>query len=270
MKRLIIGKGHLGKFLSEKLDCFFNWKDPISDITSEVLEDMKPDQIINAAGKTDLVWCENNAAETIQSNIGAPVKLHKLCVKHNINLIHLSSGCVWDGPFREDGLPFQPTDPVTPACIYSWTKAACDALMLQNSNKNILILRPRQVYSPIRSQRNTLEKLIKYKSLLDTPNTMTSAETIAKTILKVSEDFPNGIIMNVFDIGISSPYKVAKMLAAAGLREEPSILSKTELDGWHKPKRVDTVLDDPFFTQLVSPPNIEDEMARNIAEFARN
>lgn len=266
---MIIGKGHLGKFLAEKL-CAYHWKDPIENIDSSVLEDEKPGIIINAAGKTDLVWCENNAAETIQANIIAPVKLHLLCVKHNINLIHLSSGCVWDGPYNEEGKPFQPTNPVTPACIYSWSKAACDSLMLHNSKNNILILRPRQVYSPVRSQRNTLEKLIKYKSLLDTPNTMTSAETIAKTILKAIENFPSGRIMNVFDVGVSSPFKVAKMLAAAGLREEPSLLSKSELDTWHKPKRVDAVLDDQFFIQLVSPPNIEDEMARNITEFARN
>ena len=56
----------------------------------------------------------------------------------------------------------------------------------------------------------------------------------------------------------------------AGLRAKPERLEKNDLDSWHKPKRVDVVLADPFFETLAEPPRVEDELRRNIALFALN
>ncbi len=270
MRKMVIGKGHLGQYMKEVwgIPQELHWTRNIAEITDEEIQKLHPDIIINAAGKTDLPWCENNAYETIQSNIVAPVKLYALCVKHKITFVHLSSGCVWDGPYNQNEKPFTPADPVTPACMYTWTKSACDALLLQNNPNYVIIIRPRQIYSPIKSQRNTLDKLIKYPKLLNTDNSMTSADTILKTIDKIISTNTRGLIMNVYDKGISSPYQVAVLLAEAGLRQKPEILSKSDLDQWHKPKRVDTVLYDAFFEDLVNPPTVNDELRRVISLYA--
>ncbi len=121
----------------------------MDDLTRDALEVIAPDAIINAAGKTDLAWCEANAREAIRSNLEAPVRLYQRILKleKSIRFIHFSSGCVWDGPYDPDGMPFTPDSPPTPACLYSWTKAAADAMLLALNSERIAILRPRQVYS---------------------------------------------------------------------------------------------------------------------------
>lgn len=272
---LLIGKGHLGGFLKAhwKLSDAMHWTREMAELDEATLRKLEPDAVVNTAGKTDLRWCEDNAAECFRCNAGAPLYVYravKNAFKNRVPYIHLSSGCVWDGPYRADGKAFQPFDPPTPACFYAWTKAACDAMLRAESSSPLLILRPRQVYSPLASPRNTLTKLASYPKLLDTPNSMTSAETIAKTIDIALEKPCWGRILNVYERGFSSPFEVGTFLAEAGVRKPPEKLTKSELDTWHKPKRVDAVIEDKFFEDLVQPPTVQDELKRNIAQYAKN
>ncbi len=278
-KVLLIGKGHLGSFLAElwNIRAEFHWTREMGELNDAVLQKLRPQAVVNTAGKTDLRWCEDNAAECFRCNTAAPIGVYravKRALKGDAAYIHLSSGCVWDGPYRPDGKPFQPNDPATPACFYAWTKAACDALMLAEAtaSERLLVLRPRQVYSPLASPRNTLTKLNGYPKLLDTPNSMTSAATIARTIeiaLESRDARCWNRILNVYERGHSSPYEVGTLLAQAGCRKPPEKLAKSDLDTWHKPKRVDAVIEDGFFEDLVKPPTVQEELKRNIALYAR-
>ena len=271
---LLIGKGHLGGFLKQRwgLSADFHWTREMADLDEATLRKLDPEVVVNTAGKTELRWCEDNAAECFRCNAGAPVYVYravKAAFKNRVPYIHLSSGCVWDGPYRADGKAFQPFDPPTPACFYAWSKAACDAMLRAESTSPLLILRPRQVYSPLASPRNTLTKLASYPKLLDTPNSMTSADTIAKTIEIALEKPCWGRILNVYERGYSSPFEVGTLLAEAGVRKMPEKLTKSELDAWHKPKRVDAVIEDKFFEDLVQPPSVQEELKRNIALYAK-
>ena len=271
---LLIGKGHLGGFLKARwqLPDAMHWTREMAELDEATLRKLEPDVVVNTAGKTELRWCEDNAAECFRCNAGAPLYVYravKNAFKNRVPYIHLSSGCVWDGPYRPDGKAFQPFDPPTPACFYAWSKAACDAMLRAESSSPLLILRPRQVYSPLASPRNTLTKLASYPKLLDTPNSMTSAETIAKTIDIALEKPCWGRILNVYERGYSSPFEVGTFLAEAGVRKLPEKLTKSELDSWHKPKRVDAVIEDKFFEDLVQPPTVQEELKRNITLYAK-
>jgi dTDP-4-dehydrorhamnose reductase len=276
-KVLLVGKGHLGSYLAQlwKIPAELHWTREMMDLDAATLKKLAPEAVINTAGKTDLRWCEDNAAECFRCNVSAPVSVYravKQAFGEKVPYIHLSSGCVWDGPYRPDGKPFQPNDPATPACFYSWTKASCDALLMDEAAAPLLILRPRQVYSPLASPRNTLTKLNSYPKLLDTPNSMTSADTIAKTIETALHAIDTRVwnrIINVYERGFSSPFEVGSLLAQAGCRKMPEKLTKNDLDSWHKPKRVDAVIEDKFFEELVAPPTVQDELKRNIALYAR-
>ena len=277
-KVLLIGKGHLGGFLKQRWNIpdEFHWTREMMDLDEATLKRLRPDVIVNTAGKTELRWCEDNASECFRCNVSAPIAVYravKNAFENKVPYIHLSSGCVWDGPYRPDGKPFQPNDPATPACFYAWTKASCDALMMAEAAAPLLIFRPRQVYSPLASPRNTLTKLNSYPKLLDTPNSMTSSATIARTIevvLAAPDTRCWNRIMNVYELGHSSPFEVGTFLAQAGCRKMPEKLNKSDLDIWHKPKRVDAVIEDKFFENLLQPPTVQDELKRNIAEYARN
>jgi len=276
-KVLLIGKGHLGSYLQSlwQIPTELHWTREMEQLDAATLQRLNPEAIICTAGKTDLRWCEDNAAECFRCNVSAPVGVYRAVKKafnNAIPYIHLSSGCVWDGPYRPDGKPFGPNDPATPACFYAWTKASCDALLMDEATAPLLILRPRQVYSPLASPRNTLTKLNSYPKLLDTPNSMTSADTIAKTIETALHAIDTRVwnrILNVYERKPSSPYEVGTFLAQAGCRSMPEKLTKSDLDSWHKPKRVDAVIEDLFFEELINPPLVQDELKRNIASYAR-
>lgn len=279
MKIIVIGRGQVGTAMREALADheIHHWTQDIDELTPYIITQIKPDAIINAAGKTDLKWCEENPRETVRCNIEAPVSLYQRITSLNkksgkpIRFLHFSSGCIWDGPYDEEGKPFTPNHPPRPAALYTWTKASCDELLLREDPKNVAVLRPRQVYSSQRSPRNTITKLNSYPRLVTTPNSMSSMEIIVKTVkycLTSPSDW-NGI-WNIYDRGITTPFEVGKMLAEVGLREMPVALDKSELDTFHKPKRVDTVLYDERFESLLKPEPFDIVMRRTIEEFKEN
>jgi len=272
-KILLLGRGQIGSALARDLTDFnlHVWPHDIDDLTSEVLREIAPDVVINAAGKTDLAWCEANAREALRSNLEAPVRLYERILKlkssgteesREMRFIHFSSGCIWDGPYTPEGKPFTPADPPTPACLYSWTKAAADAMLLELSSERIAILRPRQVYSGSHHARNILLKLQHYPKLVDTPNSVSSIGVIEKTLRHVTTANENWSgVWNVYDRGVTSPYEIGEMLWKAGLRNQPQRISKEELDSFHKPKRVDTVLFDARFEQVIHPEEVKAQIA---------
>lgn len=274
---LVIGKGHLGSYLRGAWGCM-QWNYEMADLTQGVLDKVKPSFVVNAAGKTNLNWCEVNGTETYRCNVIEPLRIFRLVRDHfkgEVPHFNLSSGCLFDGPYSKEGKPFSPYDEVSPASLYAWTKASCDALMTADWKGNFII-RPRQLYSGVNSPRNTLTKLIGYPKLLDTDNSMTSVRTVQNTIEKILETHFAKIyvprIFHVYEKGITSPYKVGMLLAEAGLRDKPEILTKDQLDEFHKPKRVDTVLQDLKFEEIMGDllPTVEQELRDNIQELKRN
>ncbi len=279
-KILLIGRGQIGAALARDLADFdvHIWPHDIDDLTQDALESIAPDAVVNVAGKTDLAWCEANAREAIRSNLEAPVRLYErmLSLKpsasgrglgEGIRFIHFSSGCVWDGPYTTDGKPFTPDSPPTPACLYSWTKAAADAMLLGLNSERIAILRPRQVYSGNEHLRNSLVKLLRYPKLIDTPNSVSSIDVIEKTVRHVlTERNKWSGIWNIYDRGVTTPLAIGELLWKAGLREQPFRISKEELDAFHKPKRVDTVLFDDRFETAIHPEDVQLQLAQAIEE----
>ncbi|MEI8134138.1 MAG: sugar nucleotide-binding protein [bacterium] len=278
MKIIIIGRGQVGTAMRDALaeHEVLHWTKDIDELFADNILSFAPNAIINAAGKTDLKWCEENPRETFRCNVEAPVMLYQRISEINssaqkpIRYLHFSSGCIWDGPYDSSGKPFTPQSPARPAAYYSWTKAASDLLLLNEDPSHVAILRPRQVYSSLRSPRNTISKLNSYPRLVTTPNSMSSMEVIIKTVKHclVNDDWTG--IWNIYDAGIITPFEVGKMLAEAGLREMPAPLEKSELDTFHKPKRVDTVLYDERFERLIKPEPIEIVMRRTIEAFKAN
>ena len=265
-KAIVVGRGQVGKHLANFINDHFPtlwWCDDIETLDAQRLSHLGPLAVVNAAGKTDLQWCEENAREAFRCNVSAPLGLLRACQFNHVPLIHLSSGCIWDGPYIR-GLGFKPEDRPTPASYYAWTKAACDSMMMAEARVGLNILRPRQVFSGVWTPRNLLVKLLNYEKLLATPNSMTSLKTIADTVLILLRNPGWTRTWNVYDRGIITPLRVGEMLAEAGLRDVPEEISKDELNSWHKPRRVDTVLHDRWFEHVVNPPSVEDTLKEAI------
>lgn len=261
---LVIGKGHLGSYLANRWNSRYQWKDPMVDITLRDLQLLKPSAIVIAAGKTDLHWCEENPSACRFHNVGSPLAVCTVAkrYKSTLPIFHLSTGCAWQGPYREDGRPFGPYDKPEPVCEYTKSKVECDELLLKEF-KQVTILRPRLLYSDnYFSNRNTLMKINSYPKLIDTPNSMTSTRTVAKTIERLPFSFcsEKSKIVNVYERGVISPYHVGCLLHIMGLRKHPEKITKSDLDSYHKPKRADVVLYDKAFEHYVNPPYVTQEL----------
>lgn len=267
---LVIGKGHLGNIISKHIN---------ANLCDKRLEDVLAESnlknitcIINAAGKTDLTWCENNKEEANYINSYLPIQLSKKAKKLGINFIQLSSGCVWNGPYDKNGNPFIPISKTSPACYYTQTKVNCDESLIKEMffDNKIAILRLRMPYSEIHSPRNLFTKLMNYKNLINTHNSITSVNILCKTIKQLTNNSSHNLwnrITCVYDKGIITPYDIGVSLSKAGLRKLPGILSKYELDSFHKPQRVDTVMYDQLFEETIKPRNVNKEIYKALTRY---
>lgn len=232
---------------------------------------------INCIAKTDLEWCEDNPREAWRSNVETPLMIYR-ALRPGVPFIHIGSGCIWATSDKAR----TPSCPPNPPSFYGWTKCAADALLLAEARREnpIYILRPRQLYSPLVCSRNTLDKMRRYTALISEPNSMTSAHTLYGAIrvcvclgrvwpALAAQHLPPGIY-NVADCGVISPLEVGVMLHEAGLRDAPRRLTRANLNSMQRVKRVSVVLDATRTTSMWTSPNIRDEIARVIREYASN
>ena len=103
MKYLILGNGYLGN----KFKDFLGTEAEISNAdignvaaVKNILNEKRPEIIINCAGRTgrpNIDWCEDHKAETMYSNVVGPLVLAKVCAEQDLYLVHLGSGCIYQG-----------------------------------------------------------------------------------------------------------------------------------------------------------------------------
>ena len=85
-KVIIIGRGQVGTALKQGLVGYdiVDWTGDIAELGIDDLREVQPHAVINAAGKTDLAWCEANAREAVRCNLEAPVELYRRILAHNL------------------------------------------------------------------------------------------------------------------------------------------------------------------------------------------
>lgn len=210
MKVLIFGaRGYLGQYF---LGLYPDALTPSVDIADphavgRVLDEHKPDVVINCAGKTgrpNVDWCEEHKIETIHSNVLGPLVLLEECDKRNIYLVHIGTGCVYSGdssrPFTEDDAPnFS-------GSFYSRSKGYIDQ-MLNDFTDTVLNIRLRMPFDGTKGERNLIMKISKYDRLLDTENSMTYIPDLLSAVDQLIQKKATGPY-NIVNPGVMSPYKI--------------------------------------------------------------
>ena len=158
MTKIIIfgGNGYLGGKLKEMYPGAFM---PIIDIADPltvraVLDEVQPDVVINAAGKTgkpNVDWCEDHKEETLRGNVTGPLVLLEECMKRGHYLVHIGSGCIYTGP--KAGGYTEEDEPNFTGSFYSLTKAMSDRLLRPFP---VLQLRIRMPFDGTKSKRNLM------------------------------------------------------------------------------------------------------------------
>lgn len=197
MNILVTGEnGQLGselKALKKKHKNYnFYFKDVESlDITNSLLVNEyfatnKIDFIINCAAYTAVDKAEEEKDKANEVNCRAVSNLVRVCLKHDIKLIHISTDYVFDGnskiPLKEDAL----TSPIN---FYGYTKLEGERICLKNDT-NSIIIRTSWLYSSfgnnfVKIMKNLMLKRDSLSVVNDQIGSPTYAADLALVILTI-------------------------------------------------------------------------------------
>lgn len=177
-KILVFGKGYIGERLREVFECDITEKMiySLQDADKEVKK-YQPNIIINCigyTGKNNVDDCELEKDTTLTANTFVPIILAEVALRNNIKLVHISSGCIYDFDYTRQDPIKEEEIPLFFDLYYSRTKIYSErALDILSKKFNILILRIRIPLDVRPHPKNLLSKLIKYRNIIDIPNSVT-------------------------------------------------------------------------------------------------
>ena len=160
---------------------------------AEVVQQVKPDIIVNAAAYTAVDKAETDSDNAYLVNATGPELLAKQAAALNIPLIHVSTDYVFDGNAVE---PYLPTDQTNPQGVYGASKLAGELNIAAVCEKHI-ILRTAWVFSEYGNNFvKTMVRLAKERDELsvvaDQYGCPTYAGDLAKAILQICEQHEQG------------------------------------------------------------------------------
>lgn len=212
MKYLIFGKGYIGNkfktFLQEEANISDLRLDDYSTIKNE-LEKERPDVVINCAGKTgrpNVDWCEDHKMETLSSNVTAPLILARACDELGLYMVHVGSGCVYEG--YKNGEGYSEADaPNFFGSYYSRTKIWSETIL---NEFPVLQLRLRMPFDSVPDQRNFISKIIKYPKVISISNSISIIEDFLKAAVALIEKRETGIF-NMTNPGVIDHAEILEM-----------------------------------------------------------
>jgi len=212
MKKLIFGSGKVASVIKDEDTIIVSHSQcDITDYDSvvHVLKEIQPDVAINCAAKTNLEYCQMNREESYRVNTLGPINLIQAASRPRIKLLHISSGCLFDG---NDFISTEETIP-SPAVWYTWTKLWADQYIQNYGYENYLILRPRQLISKKPHPTNMITKFSKMSTIpaITEPNSLTCIEDFKLMINHLIDKDETGIF-NCCNTGTVSPYDIAEKI----------------------------------------------------------
>lgn len=198
---LILGKGFIGNALKEQIpDAMIVSRSEIDYLSpSELLkliEDNNITTVVNCAGytgKPNVDACEINKEDCYNLNVIAPVTIHNTISQTSAKLIHISSGCIYDGYssiYSEDDTPnfgiFS-----NHSSFYSKTKHMAETLL--NHKDNVAVVRLRIPFDWKKSSKNYFTKLLNYDDLIDYVNSKTDVRYLCRFIEHLGMNFTPGV-----------------------------------------------------------------------------
>ena len=177
-KILILGKGFIGERLQKELKCKIDGSmiNCFSD-AEKLAKKYNPEIIINCIGITgrrNVDDCELEKDATLLANSFVPIILAEACLRSNIKLVHISSGCIFNYDYEKNKPIKESSQDYFFKLFYSRSKIYSERpLEALARDYNILIARIRIPLLNARHPKNVLDKLIRYKKVIDIANSVT-------------------------------------------------------------------------------------------------
>ncbi len=223
---LIIGNGQLARELirtrPESIEASLVSRTEL-DITESaackaVVEDCKPDFVINAAAYTAVDKAESEIDQAYLVNEQGSSNLAVACKAVGARLFHVSTDFVFDGRSNQ---PYSPESKTNPQGVYGASKLAGEKVVLDSSVDSVIV-RTAWLYSEHGNNFvKTMLRLMQEKSqlgvVIDQVGTPTWARGLALTLWAGVERNVAGGIYHWSDAGVASWYDFAVAIQDIGL-----------------------------------------------------
>jgi len=197
-KILILGNGYIANKLKKAWDC------PIYDKKILSYQDAvrafgkhKPRVLVNCighVGKHSVDDCELDADKCLLANTMVPVWLGEVAFRNPVKLVHISSGCIYHYDYSKGSAITEEDVPDYYNLFYSRTKIYAESVLNALSPRcNVLIVRIRVPLDVYPHPRNILTKLIRYKTIIDIPNSITYIPDFIRALEHLLEINAKGI-----------------------------------------------------------------------------
>jgi len=209
-KILILGKGFIGERLQKALHCQItgafikSYQD-----AHRLVNQYKPKIIINCigiTGKRNVDDCELDIDGVLLGNSFIPVILAEVALRNNLKLVQISTGCIFNYDYKKNKPIDEESQDYFFKLFYSRSKIYADRPLETLAKKyNILIARMRIPLLNAKHPKNLLDKLIKYKKVIDLPNSVTYIPDFVQAIKHLIKIDVRGVYNVVNQGGLRYP-----------------------------------------------------------------
>lgn len=237
------------------------------------------DAVINAAGytgKPNVDACENNKEETLNGNVLWTQILTDFCMFNKIPLLHVSSGCIYEGNkdgkgFTEEHAPNLRFD-LNNCSFYSGTKVIAEKIV--STFEKSWICRLRIPFEQFNNKRNYISKLINYDKLLDVENSLSNKHEFVSACISIILNQVDYGIYNVTNTGSIQTRFVTDLLEKYNIVDKKFDFFKTEEDFYNSglviAKRSNCVLDNTKLLNTgIKMTHIEESIENCIKNFVK-
>ena len=170
-------------------------------VKKELLE-VNPDRVISLIGRTygpgfttiDYLEQKGKLIENLTDNLYGPMVLAMLCATHGYHLTYLGTGCIFNGYEGDTGNGYsEDAKPDFYGSSYSATKGITDRLMHFFDNV-VLNCRIRMPIVSFEHGRNFITKIMTYKKIRSTPNSMTVLPELLPIMIDMAKKKVTGTI----------------------------------------------------------------------------
>ena len=194
-------------------------------VEAELLE-VKPTHVMSFIGRThgmigdkayttiDYLEQKGKVYENVRDNLFGPMVLGMLCVKHDIHLTYLGTGCIFEfdetHPYGSEENGFTEQDrPNFFGSSYSVVKGFTDELM-HLFDSNVLNIRIRMPITADNSGRNFITKITTYEKICSVPNSMTVLPELLPIMVDMAKNKRCGTI-NLTNPGLITHNEILEM-----------------------------------------------------------
>ena len=164
---------------------------------------------IGHVGGRNVDGCEDDIDKTLMANTVVPVWLGELAFRESVKVVHISSGCIYNYDYASQPPIEETLTPDYYTLFYSRTKIYAEAVLEPLSRRsNILIARIRVPLDDRPNPRNLLDKLIRYKKVIDVPNSVTYLPDFFKALEHLIDIDARGI----YNIAAKGPLVYPRMM----------------------------------------------------------